>query len=94
VEFVMAASSPPPTRIQRLRHAVALALLLAGAAGLLGLWLHSHAQVTTNNAYVVGNITPVSAEISGVVVALYTDDNMVVEAGAPLAQIDPVPYQL
>jgi len=58
------------------------------------MWFHSHWQVTTNNAYVVGNITPVSAEVGGTVVALYTDDNMLVAAGDPIAQLDPVPYQL
>jgi len=58
------------------------------------MWFHSHWQVTTNNAYVVGNITPVSSEVGGTVVALYTDDNMVVAAGDPIAQLDPVPYQL
>ena len=51
-------------------------------------------HVQTNNAYVVGNITPVSSQISGMVVALYTDDNMIVKAGDALAQIDPVPWQL
>lgn len=58
------------------------------------MWYHSHWQITTNNAYVVGNITPVSAEVSGTVVALYADDNMIVAAGDPIAQLDPVPYQL
>jgi membrane fusion protein (multidrug efflux system) len=58
------------------------------------MWFHSHWQVTTDNAYVVGNITPVSSEVGGTVVALYADDNMVVAAGDPIAQIDPVPYQL
>jgi membrane fusion protein (multidrug efflux system) len=73
---------------------VAGVLLLAAIVGLLWMWLHSHWQVTTDNAYVVGNITPVSSEVGGTVVALYTDDNMVVAAGDPIAQIDPVPYQL
>lgn len=58
------------------------------------MWHHSHWQVTTNNAYVVGNITPVSAEVGGTVVALYADDNMIVASGDPIAQLDPVPYQL
>jgi membrane fusion protein (multidrug efflux system) len=51
-------------------------------------------QVRTTNAYVVGNITPVSSEVGGQVVALYADDNMIVAAGVPLAQLDPVPFQL
>jgi membrane fusion protein (multidrug efflux system) len=50
--------------------------------------------VFTDNAYVVGNITPVSAGVSGAVVALYVDDNMRVESGDPIAQIDPVPFQI
>ncbi len=28
------------------------------------------------------------------VVALYADDNMIVKAGDPIAQVDPVPWQL
>ena len=69
-------------------------LFIAAIGGVGVLWFHSHWQVTTNNAYVVGNITPVSSEVGGTVVALYTDDNMVVAAGDPIAQLDPVPYQL
>jgi membrane fusion protein (multidrug efflux system) len=69
-------------------------LFIAALGSFAAMWLHSHWQVTTNNAYVVGNITPVSAEVGGVVVALYTDDNMVVAAGDPIAQLDPVPFQL
>ncbi len=76
------------------RFVVSLALLVCTAGGLVGWWVWSLYQVRTNNAYVVGNITPVSSEISGKVVALYTDDNMIVKAGDALAQIDPVPFQL
>jgi membrane fusion protein, multidrug efflux system len=74
--------------------AVSSALLLITASGLIGWWVWTRYYVRTNNAYVVGNITPVSAQISGMVVALYTDDNMIVKAGDALAQIDPVPWQL
>jgi membrane fusion protein (multidrug efflux system) len=59
-----------------------------------GWWLWNVAQVRTTNAYVVGNITPVSSDVGGQVVALYADDNMIVAAGAPLAQLDPIPFQL
>jgi membrane fusion protein (multidrug efflux system) len=57
-------------------------------------WFWSRLHVRTNNAYVEGNVTPVSSEIGGKVVALYTDDNMIVAAGDPLAQLDPVPWQI
>ena len=89
--------SPPPGRFSRSRvprFVVSLLLLGCTAGALVGWWIWSLYQVRTNNAYVVGNITPVSSEISGKVVVLYTDDNMIVSAGDPLAQIDPVPFQL
>ena len=86
-------SSLVASRRSRLRHIIAGLLLVAAIGGLVWMWVHSHWQVTTDNAYVVGNITPVSAEVGGTVVALYADDNMVVAAGDPLAQLDPVPYQ-
>jgi membrane fusion protein (multidrug efflux system) len=74
---------------------VLLALLSVVIAVSVYLWrLHSLVSVSTDNSYVVGNITAVSSEIGGQVVALYTDDNRLVEAGSPLAQIDPVPYQI
>lgn len=71
-----------------------IVVLVAAVAG-LAIWgvrrgLHEY----TDNAYVVANITPISAEVSGPVVALFVDDNMVVEPGQPIAQIDPVPYQV
>lgn len=76
-----------------LRYLLAALLFATTASGLVLLWLHSHGAVSTDNAYVVGNITAVSADVGGTVVALYTDDNMTVRAGDPIAQIDPVPFQ-
>ncbi len=68
-------------------------LVLGAVGGLAYWWLYSRLEVSTENAYVVGNITPISAEVSGTVVALFVDDNMMVQPGDPIAQIDPVPFQ-
>ena len=87
--------APSQPRLHRvLRRIVALLLLLCTAGIVVGWWVWNVFQVGTTNAYVVGNITPVSADVGGQVVALYADDNMIVAAGAPLAQLDPVPFQL
>jgi membrane fusion protein (multidrug efflux system) len=84
-----------PQLSRRALGGLTLALLLASvAAGVYLWWQRSRVYVWTDNAYVVGNITPVGAEVGGTVVALYTDDNVVVQAGDPLAQLDPVPYQI
>jgi membrane fusion protein (multidrug efflux system) len=87
-------ASAPLRRRRPLRLSVAVSLLLSTAGLVVGWWVWNVLQVRTTNAYVVGNITPVSAEVGGQVVALYADDNMIVTAGAPLAQLDPVPFQL
>ena len=86
--------SAPPRRRRALRLAASLGLLLSTAGVVFGWWVWNVIQVRTTNAYVVGNITPVSSDVGGQVVALYADDNMIVAAGAPLAQLDPVPFQL
>ena len=86
---------PRQPRSPRYLGGAFLAVLSVVAAASVYVWrAHSLVAVSTDNAYVVGNITPVSAEVGGQVVALYTDDNMLVEAGGPLAQIDPIPYQI
>ena len=70
-----------------------LALVLLGSlAGFA--WWWTIRGVSTENAYVVGNVTPISSEVSGNVVTLYADDNMQVKAGDPLLQVDPIPYQI
>lgn len=54
----------------------------------------THTDAYTDNAYVVGNITPISSYVTGQVVALYVDDNMIVQPGDPIAQINPVEFQI
>src|SRR5262245_62348811 len=88
------AGRPSPRRRRALRLAASLGLLLSTAGVVSGWWVWNVFQVRTTNAYVVGNITPVSSDLGGQVVTLYADDNMIVAAGVPLAQLDPVPFQL
>ena len=91
--------NPPTVRRERrtrrlhLRGLSVTVLILGMTGGLASWWLYSRIEVSTDNAYVVGNITPISAEVSGTVVALFVDDNMMVQPGDPIAQIDPVPFQ-
>ena len=50
------------------------------------LWGRYH--VGTDNAYVAGNLVPVSAQVPGTVVSILADDTDLVEAGTPLLQLD------
>ncbi|OJW10897.1 MAG: hypothetical protein BGO49_25655 [Planctomycetales bacterium 71-10] len=67
------------------------ALAIGGEA--LYLW-STWTDVYTDNAYVVSNITPISANVTGQVVALFVDDNMIVQPGDPIAQLNPVEFQV
>lgn len=77
------------------RHRLFLLLLsMTAAAEGFNWWWRSRTEVYTDNAYVVGNITPISSYVTGQVVALFVDDNMYVEPGDPIAQINPVEFQI
>ncbi|HNF67158.1 MAG TPA: HlyD family efflux transporter periplasmic adaptor subunit [Plasticicumulans sp.] len=69
--------------------AVALAVA-AGAAG-SGAWWWSTARhlETTDDAYVAGDVIPVTPRVAGTVLAVRADDTDVVVAGTPLVDLDP-----
>jgi membrane fusion protein (multidrug efflux system) len=48
-----------------------LLLVLTSGGGLFYWWEHSRVYVSTDNVYVVGNITPIASEVGGQVVTLY-----------------------
>ena len=93
-EAALPPAGVPRRRSRAIRMVASLVLVLSTGGIVIGWWIWNVLQVRTSNAYVVGNITPVSSDVGGQVVALYADDNMIVTAGAPLAQLDPVPFQL
>ena len=67
-----------------------LAVMVLAALGFGGkMWYHSTHYVETENAYVSGHVTPVSARIAGVVTKVLVEDNQVVKAGDVIAELDP-----
>lgn len=48
----------------------------------------------TDDAYVRSDLVRVAPQVTGRVVALHVVDNQIITAGAPLLDIDPVPFQL
>lgn len=59
----------------------------------LFIYLQGGRYVGTDNAYVKADKTPISAEVSGRVVAVPVIENQYVNAGDLLIQVDPKPYQ-
>ena len=49
---------------------------------------------STDNAYIRGDITPISAKISGYVEKIQVSDNQVVSAGEPLLHIESLEYRV
>jgi membrane fusion protein (multidrug efflux system) len=85
-----AGKTPPNKRV--LGVVALIALLAIGAGGRM--WYRSHYFVETENAYVAGHVTPVSARIAGVVSKVLVEDNQVVKAGDVIAELDPADQQV
>ena len=68
---------------------VALVVLIA-----LGLWWRSTYSEDTDDAQVNGHLIQVSSRVAGQVTKVYVDENQVVKAGDPIAELDPSDYEV
>jgi membrane fusion protein (multidrug efflux system) len=66
--------------------------LLIAAVGLF-FWLTSGRTVETDNAYVKQDVTAISTQVNGPVVAVYVDENQHVTKGDILYRVDPAPFE-
>lgn len=84
------------TKLSLLRRLRPFALLLVlAAATVTGLWWFSEGRwiMSTDNAYVQGDIAVLSARVDGNVSAILVTDNQPVRAGDPLIVLDPSDWQ-
>jgi membrane fusion protein (multidrug efflux system) len=88
-------SVPPPRRKRRraLFIIVALAVVILIASVVAYYIVFVAPYETSDDAFIAGNVTFISARVSGPVVRLLTDDNRRVKAGDPLLEIDEQDYQ-
>ena len=79
-----------PRNGRRLRAlAVVVAVFaIAGASAAAWWWFVGRWEVSTDNAYVAGNIVPVTPRVSGTVVAVLADDTQFIARGKPLVKLD------
>ncbi|MDB5827579.1 MAG: hemolysin [Variovorax sp.] len=86
----MAAADAPESRSHHLLAFTVGCLVFAIVLGYLAYqMLGFPATVTTDNAYVQGNVIQITPQIAGTVVAVRADDTDFVRAGQPLARLDP-----
>jgi membrane fusion protein, multidrug efflux system len=87
----------PPRRLplSRLLGLGFLAILvLAGIGYGAYLWHYSQTHISTDDAFIAGRIVPVSARVSGTVVAVPSNDNQDVKSGEVLIRLDPRDYEV
>jgi membrane fusion protein (multidrug efflux system) len=60
----------------------------------LGVWWHFTFSENTDDAQVNGHLIQVSSRINGQVAKVYVEENQLVKAGDPIADLDPSDYQV
>lgn len=73
---------------------ILLLLVVIGAAIGYARWLHNQIFVTTENAYVQGNVYMVSFKVPGKILDVSVTDNQPVKEGDVIAALDPHDYDM
>ena len=76
------------------RRGILIAAVIVIVLIALGVWWHSTYSEDTDDAQVNGHLIQVSSRINGQVAKVYVEDNQVVKAGDPIAELDPGDYQV
>jgi len=87
-----AENEQPEKKSRRRFLIIAVVILLVLIAGLF--YWHSTFSEDTDDAQVDGDLYQISSRITGQVIKVYVEDNQKVDAGAPIADIDPKDYQV
>jgi membrane fusion protein (multidrug efflux system) len=89
-----ALAAPAPRNRSGLSRFVLLVVVPAVAVVLGTMWwLSGGRYVSTDNAYVGADKSLITPQVTGPIVAVHVREGQRVEAGAPLFDIDPAPYQ-
>jgi membrane fusion protein (multidrug efflux system) len=75
-------------------YGLLLVLMGIGTPYGLRLWQYYRTHESTDDAYVVGDIVPISARVAGTVLSVHVEDHQQVEAGQILAQLDPRDFDI
>lgn len=80
-----------PLKSRRKRWLAVLALSVAAAAAVYGVYYYSYARYyeSTDDAYVSGNLVQLTPQVSGTVIAVDADDTQIVKAGQTVVALDP-----
>ena len=85
-----APEAAPAAKRRRILLLIALIFIVLGALWALFFVLVLAKRERTDDAYVNGNKVVISAQVSGTVIAVLTDDTQLVKAGQVLVRLDPI----
>ena len=97
VEQAPVAIAPPPPQKKRRSFLLPVVMLAAlGAAGWYGYnwWIDGRFMVSTDDAYIEGDIAMISPKVSGYVESVQVIANQAVKAGDPLVTLDTGDYTI
>ena len=81
--------------MKRLFPYLVLLVFLAAACGFGWYWWHTGRYIeTTDNAYIRGEITPISTKVAGYVEKILVSDNQIVTAGEILVRIEDMEFKV
>jgi membrane fusion protein (multidrug efflux system) len=69
-------------------------VLAIGLVAAILYWLHARHFESTDDAYIDGHVTQISAQVPAQVLALHIQDNQFVHKGDLLVELDPTDYQV
>ncbi len=88
-------TKPSGNHKRKVTAAIVFAVLaVVGIIAILIYISYKKTHISTDDAYVEGNIYTVASKVPGTVKALYVDDNQYVKKGTLLVEIDPVDYDV
>jgi membrane fusion protein (multidrug efflux system) len=86
--------APPANKRRRILLLIAAVFIIVGALWAVYYVLVLAKRERTDDAYVNGNKVVISAQVSGTVIAVLTDDTQLVNAGQVLVRLDPIDSQV
>jgi membrane fusion protein (multidrug efflux system) len=93
-----AALEPPPQPLdpakKRRNWLIGGAVALLLVIGVFVWWWESRKYESTDDAQIDGHLSPIASRVAGTIVAVHVEDNVYVEAGAPLVDLDPRDYEV
>ncbi|MBS2032673.1 MAG: HlyD family secretion protein [Deltaproteobacteria bacterium] len=84
----------PPKNHRARGRLIAVAVVVAALVAGFFYWLNARHYVSDDDAQIDGDIVNLSPRISGTLLAVHVQENQVVKAGDPIAEIDPRDYQV